>query len=155
MSEQSPSFMKIEAIEIRNYRVFRDTVLTDLPRMAVVVGANGSGKSTLFDVFSFLRDALTQNVAAAVARRGGFRELVSRGETGPIGITLKFRGSQAGPETHQIYVLDDFQLLVRRALSPAELVTWLERGHVNVRACPSERTSRSGRCRCIRFSLPG
>ena len=47
--------------------------------MVVVVGANGTGKSTLLDVFSFLKDALTQNVAVAVARRGRFRELVSRG----------------------------------------------------------------------------
>lgn len=48
--------MQIEAIEIRNYRLFRDAKLTDLPRLAIVVGANGSGKSTLFDVFSFLKE---------------------------------------------------------------------------------------------------
>ena len=61
--------------------------------MTVVIGANGSGKSTLFDVFSFLKDALGGNVASAVARRGGFRELVSRGEPGPVAITVKFRES--------------------------------------------------------------
>ena len=85
--------MRIEQIEIRNYRVFRDVRLTRLPPMTVVIGANGTGKSTLFDVFSFLKDALAGNVASAVARRGGFRELVSRGERGPIGITIKFRES--------------------------------------------------------------
>ena len=85
--------MHIESIELRNYRVFRRADLRRLPGLAVVVGANGSGKSTLFDVFSFLKEALAGNAAAAVARRGGFRELVSRGETGPIGITLKFRES--------------------------------------------------------------
>ena len=63
--------MQIEALEIRNYRLFRDTKLTDLPRLTIVVGTNGSGKSTLFDVFSFLKEALTQNVASAVSRRGG------------------------------------------------------------------------------------
>ena len=36
--------------------------------MVVVVGANGTGKSTLLDVFSFLKNALPQNVAMAVAR---------------------------------------------------------------------------------------
>ena len=77
--------MRIEQIEIKNYRSFRHVVFDDLPPMVVVVGANGTGKSTLFDVFSFLKDALTQNVAMAVARRGGFRELVSRGDRGPIG----------------------------------------------------------------------
>ena len=78
--------MQIENIEIRNYRLFRLAELKNLPQLALVVGANGSGKSTLFDIFSFLKDALAQNVGVAVARRGGFRELVSRGENGPIGI---------------------------------------------------------------------
>ena len=85
--------MRIEQIEIRNYRAFRDVRLTNLPSLTVIVGANGSGKSTLFDVFSFLKDALAQNVTTAVARRGGFRELASRGEKGPVGITVKFRES--------------------------------------------------------------
>ena len=85
--------MRIEQIEIKNYRVFRDVKLTKLPPMTVIIGANGTGKSTLFDVFSFLKDALAGNAASAVARRGGFRELVSRGEKGPIGITIKFRES--------------------------------------------------------------
>ena len=71
--------MHIENIRIRNYRLFRRAELGNLPQLTIVVGANGSGKSTLFDVFTFLKDALTHNVAAAVTRRGGFRELVSRG----------------------------------------------------------------------------
>ncbi|MCB9881428.1 MAG: AAA family ATPase [Planctomycetes bacterium] len=99
--------MQIESIEIKNYRLFRDVVLTDLPRMTVVVGANGSGKSTLFDVFSFLKWALTHNVASAVQARGGFRELVSRGETGPIGISVKFRESGGRLATYLLEVASD------------------------------------------------
>ena len=94
--------MQIESIRIKNYRCFRDVVLNDLSRMVVVVGANGSGKSSLFDVFSFLKDALTQNVASAVARRGGYRELVSRGQDGPIGITVKFRESGGRLATYRL-----------------------------------------------------
>jgi len=60
--------MRIELIEIKNYRSFRHAVFEDLPPMIVVVGANGTGKSTLLDVFSFFKDALTQNVAMAIAR---------------------------------------------------------------------------------------
>lgn len=85
--------MRIENIRIENYRLFRRAELRRLPRLTIVVGANGSGKSTLFDVFTFLKDALTHNVATAVTRRGGFRELVSRGCEGPIGITVQFRES--------------------------------------------------------------
>lgn len=95
---------QIESIEITNYRCFRDVVLTDLPRMTVIVGANGSGKSTLFDVFTFLKDALTQNVATAVARRGGYRELVSRGQEGPIRIAVKFRESGGRLATYRLEV---------------------------------------------------
>ena len=107
--------MRIEQIEIRNYRVFRNVRLTRLPPMAVVIGANGTGKSTLFDVFSFLKDALAGNVASAVARRGGFRELVSRGEQGPIGITVKFRESGGRLATYLLNVTDRHgQVMVER-----------------------------------------
>lgn len=99
--------MQIEALEIENYRLFRKAKFVDLPRIAVVVGANGSGKTTLFDVFIFLKEALTQNVATAVARRGGFRELVSRGESGPIAITVKFRESGGRLATYQLEIADD------------------------------------------------
>lgn len=99
--------MQIESIEIRNYRLFRLAELKDLPRLTIVVGANGSGKSTLFDVFSFLKEALAQNVASAVARRGGLRELVSRGEKGPIGIMVKFRESGGRLATYQLEIGED------------------------------------------------
>ena len=89
MTDSKP--MQIEGIEIKNYRQFRNVELTNLPPMTVIVGPNGSGKSTLFDAFTFLKDALAENVVAAVARRGGFRELVSREQDGPIEITVKFR----------------------------------------------------------------
>ena len=96
--------MRIEALEIRNYRLFKDVKLSKLPRLTVVVGANGSGKSTLFDVFSFLREALTQNVATAVSRRGGFKELVSRGSGGPIEIVVKFRESGGHLATYALTI---------------------------------------------------
>ena len=96
--------MQIEGIEIKNYRLFRHLILNHLPRMTVVVGANGSGKSTLFDVFTFLKDALTENVSAAVARRGGFHELVSRDTTGPIELTIKFCESGGRLVTYQLVV---------------------------------------------------
>ena len=106
--------MQIESIGVKNYRCLRDIVLKDLSRMTIVVGANGSGKSSLFDVFTFLKDALTQNVASAVARRGGYRELVSRGEAGPIEITLKFRekGGRLATYGLKIDTQDDGRVIV-------------------------------------------
>lgn len=96
--------MQIERIAIKNYRCFRNIALRDLPSMTVVVGANGSGKSSFFDVFTFLKDALSQNAASAVARRGGYRELVSRGEKGPIEISVKFRESSGRLATYRLEV---------------------------------------------------
>ena len=96
--------MHIEGIEVRNYRSLRDARLRDLPRLAVVVGPNGAGKSTLFDVFGFLKDAVIHNVHAAVARRGGFGELVSRGTEGPIEITVQFRENDGGLATYRLGV---------------------------------------------------
>ena len=99
--------MRIEAIELRNYRLFRAAKLTKLPPLVIVVGANGSGKSTLFDALSFLKEALIQNVAQAVARRGGFGELVSRGRSGPVGITVKFRESSGRLATYSLDIINE------------------------------------------------
>lgn len=89
--------MKIESLSIKNFRVFKDAELTDIPSMAVFLGKNGSGKSTLFDVFGFLHDCLSNGVRRALMRRGGFDEVVSRGASGPIGFSIKFRPSEDEP----------------------------------------------------------
>ena len=98
--------MQIESIEIKNFRLFRNTKITHIPRLCVLVGANVTGKSTLFDVFSFLKDALAMNVGKAVAKRGGYRELASRGFADePIELTLQFRLEITGHERLVTYVL--------------------------------------------------
>ena len=98
--------MQIESIEIKNYRLFRDTKLENIPRLCVLVGANGTGKSTLFDVFSFLKDALAMNVGKAVSKRGGYKELASRGfSEQPIEFTLQFRMEITGKDRLVTYVL--------------------------------------------------
>jgi predicted ATPase len=94
--------MRIESIEIKNYRIFKDVQIGDandnpLPNLSVFVGANGSGKTTLFDVFGFLRDALIGNVHTALQKRGGFKEVRSRDTVGPISFEIKFRESAKDP----------------------------------------------------------
>ena len=92
--------MKIESIRLKNFKAFRDTVLSDIPDFCVFVGANGTGKSTIFSVFGFLKDAMTGNVNTALMRLGGsrgFQEVRSRGATGAIEIELKFRASPDRP----------------------------------------------------------
>lgn len=95
---------RIERLELQNYRLFQHAVWKDLPPLTVIVGANGSGKSTLFDALSFLKECLTENVDQAVVRRGGLRELVSRGESGPLEITVKFRDSVSRLGTYRLQI---------------------------------------------------
>jgi predicted ATPase len=84
--------MKIESIRLKNFKVFQDITMINIPPFCVVVGANGTGKSTLFEVFGFLKDCLTYNVGAAMQSRGGWYELVSRGhEKENIVVELQFR----------------------------------------------------------------
>jgi len=98
--------MRIEQLRIRNFRVFQDVTLTDLPRLAFFVGANGSGKSTLFDVFGFLRDALIDNVDVAVRRRGGFSEVRTRGTQEDIELEVKFREDEGPLVTYHLTVAE-------------------------------------------------
>ncbi len=84
--------MHIEAIHLKNFKVFREVHIQEIPKLSVIVGANGSGKTTLFEVFGFLRDCLSGNVRQALDSRGRFREVVSRGcETENILIEIQYR----------------------------------------------------------------
>lgn len=90
--------MKIESITIRNFKIFQNAEAKALPTMAVFLGKNGSGKTTFFDVFGFLHDCLNSNVKTALAKRGGYREVVSRGHEGEeIAFSIKFRPSEEEP----------------------------------------------------------
>lgn len=84
--------MKIVSIKIKNYRMFKNIHIRDIPPFCVIIGANGTGKSTLFDIFGFLRDALKNNIRQALQIRGGYREIITRGqEQEDIEIELQFR----------------------------------------------------------------
>jgi predicted ATPase len=99
--------MKIEAIRLRNFKVYKDVEITDLPNFCVFVGANGAGKSTLFDVFGFLKDCLTFNVSKALRGRGGFHEVVTRGsENESIYIEMQYRMPITGKERLVTYILE-------------------------------------------------
>lgn len=98
--------MKIVYIRIKNYRLFKSLEINHIPEFCVIIGANGTGKSTLFDVFEFLRDALKNNIRQALQVRGGFNEVVTRGqEQEDIEIELKFRMEILGNERLVTYIL--------------------------------------------------
>ena len=99
--------MRVERIHLKNYKAFSDVTIEGIQPYSVFVGANGTGKSTLFDVFGFLRDCLQENVRAALNRRGGFREVVSRGhEAETILIELQIRMTISSKERLVTYILE-------------------------------------------------
>ena len=99
--------MRIESITLRNFKVFKELEMKDLPALCVLVGANGSGKTTFFDVFGFLKDCLTYDVNRAFQSRGGFKEVVSRGAVGEsIYIEIKFRMKITGKNRLVTYILE-------------------------------------------------
>jgi predicted ATPase len=89
--------MIIESLKIKNFKVYQNAEVKDLPNLCVFLGANGSGKSTLFDVFGFLSDALKENVTKALDDRGGYAEVHSRDAQGDIEIEIKFRNKAKEP----------------------------------------------------------
>ena len=98
---------RIEALRVRNYRVLRDVRLSDLTPLTVLIGPNGSGKSTLFDVFAFLAESFTHGLSDAWFRRGGVREIRSRGQDGPIEIELAYRERPRTPRITYHLEIDD------------------------------------------------
>lgn len=99
--------MKIEQFSIKNFRVFRNVEFRNVPDVCILVGRNGTGKSTVFDAFSFLKDSLTLNVTKALNKRGGFSEVVTRGETGPIEFEVKFREAGGRLATYTLRIGQD------------------------------------------------
>nr|WP_287715791.1 MULTISPECIES: AAA family ATPase [unclassified Microcystis] len=86
--------------------MFKNIHIRDIPPFCVIIGANGTGKSTLFDIFGFLRDALKNNIRQALQIRGGYREIITRGqEQEDIEIELQFRMKILDTERLVTYIL--------------------------------------------------
>ena len=99
--------MQLKSIKIQNFKALQNIHLTKIPKFLVLVGANGSGKSTLFDVFGFLRDALTGNIRDALDARGRFMEVVTWGhESEQIMVELQVELPVAGKSRLVTYHLE-------------------------------------------------
>jgi predicted ATPase len=97
---------RIEALHVTNYRALQSISLTDVTPLTVLLGSNGSGKSTIFDVFSFLAECFASGgLRGALEKRGRFRELRTRGSTGPIVFELTYRENpEDSPATYHLEI---------------------------------------------------
>jgi len=111
----------IEGFRISNFKVLKNITLgrlwnqrdaDPLTPMTAVIGKNGVGKSTLFDAFGFLADCLKSGVEEACdARgRGGFEQILSQGERGPIELEVYYKEDHsARPITYELSIdIDEF-----------------------------------------------
>jgi predicted ATPase len=60
----------LEKLIIQNFKSIREQTLM-LGRLNVFIGGNGAGKSNLIEVFRFLREIVSQNLAGYVGIKGG------------------------------------------------------------------------------------
>ena len=88
--------MKIETIQIHNFKVFQNVKLENLGSMEVFLGENGAGKTTFFNIFGFMKACLTENVRSALQARGSYHEVRSRDANGDIQLIFNFRPPSDG-----------------------------------------------------------
>ncbi|MCX6829974.1 MAG: AAA family ATPase [candidate division Zixibacteria bacterium] len=81
----------ITYLKVQNYRALQNLELKDITPLTVFLGPNGSGKSTVFDVFAFLSECFSIGLRKAWDKRGRFKELRTRNESGAVKIELKYR----------------------------------------------------------------
>jgi len=97
--------MKLETIEIHNFKVFQNVKLDNIGSMGVFLGENGAGKTTFFDIFGFMKACLTDNVRSALQARGGYNEVHSRDVEGDIQLIFKYRLSPDKPLcTYELHI---------------------------------------------------
>lgn len=60
----------LEKLTVQNFKSIRDQTLA-LGQLNIFIGGNGSGKSNLIEVFRFLREIVSQNLAGYTAIKGG------------------------------------------------------------------------------------
>jgi predicted ATPase len=111
----------ITSIRVENFRALRSLEVRHLSPLTVLIGPNGSGKSTFFDVFAFLSECFAENVRAACDRRGGLRQIRSRGGRGPVVVEFSYRETpDSRPLTYHLELDDD-----EAAARPVIVREWL------------------------------
>jgi len=126
MNIRPASQPRVEYVRVTNYRALHHVELKDLSPLTVFLGPNGSGKSTIFDAFAFLSECFTVGLRKAWDKRGRFKEMRSRGCTGPIEFEIKYRETAKAPIiTYHIEIEEDS----KGPFVAREWLQWRRKGH--------------------------
>lgn len=98
-SDSRPPF--ITRVRVENYKSIAHCDVS-LGRFNVLLGLNAAGKSNFLDALRFVRDAVTDGAAEAVARRGGLDEVLRRvpspANTATIALEFQLEGAPGDRE---------------------------------------------------------
>ncbi|MBF0164783.1 MAG: AAA family ATPase [Magnetococcales bacterium] len=109
---ESHSLPRIKRLTVKNFRALQNVTFDGLSSLTVLLGANGSGKSTVFDVFAFLSECFQEGgLRRAWDKRGRFKELRSRDQSGNIVIEFAYREQADSPSL--AYPLITYHLEIR------------------------------------------
>ena len=98
---------RIDGLYIENFRALRKVDLDDLTPLTVMIGPNGSGKSTVFDALGFLSDCFRLGLRDAWQERGRAGEIKTRGEHGPVKISLSYRERPGAERILYVVMIDE------------------------------------------------
>ena len=86
----------IRRIKVSNYRSLGPDVNVELGRLSFFVGPNGAGKSNLLDVLTFVRDAVSVGLPAAVTGRNGISTVRRHSSGHPYNVHIELHFTAEG-----------------------------------------------------------
>ncbi len=114
----------IRRLKVSNFRSLDRDVQVEPGRIAFFVGPNGAGKSNLLDVLSFVREAVTVGLPAAVTSRNGIGAVRrhSRGHPHPVRVGLEL-DLDGRPAAYGFVIVGDSRSEYRVGQEQAEVTT--------------------------------
>jgi predicted ATPase len=117
--------LRIESLEVQNFKVLRHLKLDDLPNLVVIAGPNGSGKTSLFDAIRVFKEAIA---TYSLQTRGAIYINQLLQQVGPV--------VRAGKSTATITVSIRVSEAERQAMALPDDHSGLLSGTVTVRTNP-------------------
>ena len=102
---------RLTELHVENFRSLRNVTIPLAP-INVLVGPNGAGKTNVLEVFHFLADMARTGLGPALAKRGGYRDVVFRGGAKtPQAVRIGLKGTWTPYSTDD--ALDEYELEFR------------------------------------------